>query len=486
MSFIYRHCERPKGAWRSSLLWIAASLSLLAMTFFYLPASAQDAAKPPVYVLTMDGAIGPAFSGYLDAGLAKAQADKAQLLVIELDTPGGLLSSTRDMATSIVESRIPVAVWVTPSGAHAASAGTFILYAAHIAAMDEGTNVGAATPIEMKGQLDEPIRGKDGREKPATGAQDDEQSLRKMLEDMGDPNAKAMRQKAIEDTAAFIRGLAELRGRNAEWAEKAVTEAASITAAEALEINVIDLIALNRAELLEKVNGKVIPIKNGEPVTLDTAGAPVTEFKPDWKTKLLSMITDPNIALILMSIGVYGLILEFYNPGSLVPGTIGAICLILGLYAMNVLPINAAGVALMILGVVFIIAEAFMPSFGILGLGGLAAFIVGATIMFDAESMPGLALDWGVIWGIAFCGLLVVGLTAFLAARVYKKQVTTGPESMTGKKAEVVEWKKTEGRVRIQGEIWNAYADETLDLKKDDEVLVSKVEGLDLKVRAIE
>ncbi|MCB9991591.1 MAG: nodulation protein NfeD [Rhodospirillales bacterium] len=241
------------------------------------------------------------------------------------------------MATSIVESKIPVAVWVTPSGAHAASAGTFILYAAHIAAMDEGTNVGAATPIEMKGQTG----GQVG--KALDDGKTDEESLKEILKEFTDPNAKAMRQKAIEDTTAFIRGLAELRGRNAEWAEKAVIEADSITASEALEKNVIDLIAKNREELLDKIDGKDIPVKNAASVTLQTKGAPVVEFAPDWKTRLLIMITDPNVALILMSIGVYGLILEFYNPGALVPGTIGAICLIIGLYALNVLPINAAG-----------------------------------------------------------------------------------------------------------------------------------------------
>jgi len=468
---------------KSFRLWISVSLLLIATTLFLIPAGAKEGGKPPIYVLTMKGAIGPAFSGYLNNGLARAEADKAQLLIIELDTPGGLLSSTRDMTTSIVESKVPVAVWVTPSGAHAASAGTFILYAAHIAAMDQGTNVGAATPIEMRGQLDEPLRQKDARDAPIKA---DEESLRKMLDEFTDPNTKAMRQKAVEDTAAFIRGLAELRGRNAEWAEKAVTEAESITSAEALEKKVIDLIAVNRGELLQKINGKKIPIKNGEPVTLDTENAPITEFRPDWKTKLLSMITDPNIALILMSVGVYGIILEFYHPGSMVPGTIGAICLILGLYAMNVLPINAAGMALMILGMVFMIAEAFIPSFGVMGLGGVAAFIVGATIMFDTGSMPGLAPDWSVIWGIGFCGLLIVGITAFVTAKVYKQKVSTGPESMIGSKAHVVEWNGNRGRIRVQGEIWSAFSDDMLALKKDDEVLVSKVEGLEIKIRAFE
>ena len=448
--------------------------------------SGADAAARPGYVMTMDGAIAPAFSTYLDNGLAKAAAHNAQLVVIELNTPGGLLSSTRDMVSSIVASKTPVAVWVTPSGAHAASAGTFILYAAHIAAMDEGTNVGAATPIEMKGevkgQLDEAIKEKDARNKKTTKQKETEESIKKMLEGLTDPNATALHHKAVEDTAAFIRGLAELRGRNAEWGEQAVTEAKSITASEALKKNVIDLIAHSRAELLEKIDGKTIKLKDGSSVTLATKGAPVVEFKPDWKTKFLTVISDPNVALILMSVGVYGLILEFYHPGTMVPGTIGAISLVLGLYAMNVLPVNTAGLALMLLGLIFMIAEAFVPSFGILGLSGVAAFVVGAMFMFNMESMPGLGLDMGVIWGIGVAGLLIVGLIVFVTVRAYRHKASTGTESLVGDTGHIIEWKKNKGRVRVQGEIWSAVSDEALDLKKDDEVRISAVKDLNLKI----
>ncbi|MCB9995972.1 MAG: nodulation protein NfeD [Rhodospirillales bacterium] len=476
-----RHCERSEAIQHCSKRLLDCFVALLlAMTILFsdIAAFAQEPAERPVYVLTMDGAIGPALSGYLDTGLAKAAEDNAQLLVIELNTPGGLLSTTRDMATSIVESKIPVAVWVTPSGAHAASAGTFILYAAHIAAMDEGTNVGAATPIEMKGQTG----GQVG--KALDDGKTDEESLKEILKEFTDPNAKAMRQKAIEDTTAFIRGLAELRGRNAEWAEKAVIEADSITASEALEKNVIDLIAKNREELLDKIDGKDIPVKNAASVTLQTKGAPVVEFAPDWKTRLLIMITDPNVALILMSIGVYGLILEFYNPGALVPGTIGAICLIIGLYALNVLPINAAGVALMLLGMIFMAAEAFMPSFGVMGLGGLVAFIVGATVMFEMESMPGMVLNWEVVAGVAFSGLLLIALVTYLTVKVYRKRASTGPESLVGHDALIEEWDDKHGRVRIQGEVWQAVSNDTLELNKGDTVLVSAVDGLTLKIQA--
>lgn len=469
------------------LLWMASSLTLLAMTIFGLAVQAQETGEPrPVYVLEMDGAIAPAFSGYLKTGLQKARDNNAQLLLIELDTPGGLLSTTREMVTMIVESSIPVAVWVTPSGAHAASAGTFIMYAAHIAAMNSGTNIGAATPIEMRGQLrsqteeDKTKNTKEQTDKESSSEKD----LQEILQDIVDPNKKAMRQKAIKDTAAFIRGLAEMRDRNVEWAERAVTEADSLTADEALEKNVIDYMAISRAELLEQIDGQSIALKNGDPVTLSTKNAPVIAFPPDWKVKLLTYITDPNVALILMSIGVYGLILEFYNPGALLPGTVGAISLILALYALNVLPINAAGIALLLLGIGFMIAEAFIPSFGIIGFGGVVAFLIGATIMFDTQSMPGLVLDWGVIAGVGIFGILVVALIVYLTARVYKQKISTGTESMIDELAEVIEWKDKSGRVRIHGEIWHAESDTPLKVKQGDDVTISSVEHLKLKVKS--
>ena len=442
------------------LIYLTLLVAGLSGLFLNSP-KAQDAGGH-IMVMTMEGAIGPAFSGYLETGITRAQEENAQAIIIELNTPGGLLSSTRDMVSDIVESPVPVIVWTTPSGAHAASAGTFIMYAAHINAMDSGTNLGAATPIEMGGS--------------SPTSSEDEGS---------DANQEAMKNKALEDTSAFIRGLAEMRGRNAEWAQSAVTEAKSLTAEEALKENVIDMIATNRGELISKLNGREVVLKNGTTVTLDTEAAPVQEFKPDWKINFLSMITDPNIALILMSIGVYGLILEFYNPGTMIPGTVGAICLIIGLYAMNVLPINAAGIILLVLGLIFMIAEAFIPSFGILGFGGLAAFVVGLAIMFDSDAMPGLAIDGGVIAGIALLGAIIIGLVVFLTVKVYRKEMDTGVEGMIGKKAEIVEWKGDHGRVRVQGEVWSAYADSTLDLKSEDSVIVAAVNQTELTIKII-
>ncbi len=281
-------------------------LSGLILLFFAFISAANAQEKAPVYVLKMDGAISPAFSDYLDQGIAAAVKNNAQLLLVELDTPGGLLTSTRDMVTSILESPVPVAVWVTPPGSHAASAGTFILYASHIAAMDNGTNIGAATPIEMGNPLGQPPGSNPEPEKEPAGKD-------------------AAGQKALEDTAAFIRGLAEIRGRNAEWAEAAVTKAESITASEALDLGVIDLIASSREQLLSSIDGRKVEAGEDKTVTLRTKDAPVTGMKPDFRIQFLSFISDPNLAFILLTIGVWGLVLEFYNPGTLVPGTIGVV-----------------------------------------------------------------------------------------------------------------------------------------------------------------
>lgn len=438
---------------------------MIALGFFFAQVEAKEAQKAPVIVLTMDGAIGPAFTDYLKRGLKKADEEGAQLLLIELDTPGGLLTSTRDMVSLISEAPLPVAVYVTPTGAHAASAGTFILYAAHIAAMDEGTNVGAATPVNLKTQVKDTQKDK---EEEKTAAEE--------------RNAQALERKAMEDTLALIRGLAELRGRNADFAEQAVREAKSLTASEALKQNVIEYVAASRSSFLEQVDGKTVTLKGDKRVTLSTLDAPVVDYAPDWRTTLLSIITDPNIAVILMSVGVYGLILEFYNPGSLIPGTIGAVCLIAGLFAMNVLPINAAGIVLILLGVSFIVAEMFVPSFGILGIGGLAAFVFGAAILIDTDGLLGIGLDYGVIAGLAALGALIVGGCIWLAAKVIRKGETVGAESMLGSPAAVVEWSGTSGRVRVQGEVWGAYSDLPLSLSAEEKVTVSKIEALKVKV----
>ena len=458
---------RAKPALLSLLCFCLAALIAVA-DINTVSADTADGIRP-VHVLPMAGAIGPALAGYMNEGIKKAEEDNAQLLVIELNTPGGLLTTTREMVQSIIDAPLPVAVWVTPSGAHAASAGTFIVYASHIAAMDEGTNIGAATPVDMGGG---------GKAPSKSSPLQNEDSDAPVAKD----NESALAQKSLNDTTAFIKGLAEMRGRNIDWAQKAVVDADSITASEALEKNVIDIIATSRSHLLEQVDGKAITLKNGQSVTLVTDGAAVIVNEMNWQTKLIAMITDPNIAFILMTIGIYGLILEFYNPGTMIPGTIGLICLLVGLYALNILPVNAAGIALVLAGIGLMIAETFVPSFGILGFGGVIAFVVGAAFMFNTGEMPGLALEWSVIGGMAVVAVIVIGLIIYLSMKIYKTEQTTGPEAMIGKHAKVVSWNGKKGKVFIEGELWNAYSEHSMELEKDEPVMVSKVEDLTLKV----
>jgi membrane-bound serine protease (ClpP class) len=419
-------------------------------------------------LLQIEGAIGPATSRYFVRGLEAAQARGSRLVILQIDTPGGLDTSMRDIIRAILASPIPVVSYVAPSGARAASAGTYILYASHIAAMAPATNVGAATPVSIGGE-EAPAPAPAAA--PGTGAKDAHAA---------EP-ATPMERKVINDAVAYLHGLAELRGRNVQWAEQAVRGAASLTASEALQQHVIDLIARDIPDLLAQIDGREVRVANRS-VKLVTAGVSVERIDPDWRTKLLSVITHPTIAYGLLLIGLYGLLLEGYNPGVMFPGVIGVISLMLALFALQILSVNYAGLALVVLGVGMIIAEFHVPAFGSLGLGGLIAFVVGSIILFDTET-PGMAIGLPLIAGVATVGGLLVLAIAFLGARSQRRPVVTGERVMVGQTAEVVENFNETGQVRYAGELWNAHTATALHIGQ--QVRIVKVEGLRLWVEPI-
>ena len=430
---------------------------LIHAVFFALllaAAWAVPSAQPqqgPVLQLDIDEAIGPATEDYVKRALQQAQREHASLVVIRMDTPGGLDSAMRGIIKEITNSYIPVATYVAPTGARAASAGTYILYASHIAAMAPGTNLGAATPVQIGGL---PTPGQD--------------------EAKGNKQEDAMQRKVINDAVAYIRGLAALHGRNAEWAERAVTEAASLPAEEALKLKVIDLMAGSIPDLLQQLDGRVVKVM-GEARTLRTAGLAITEMQPDWRSRLLSVLTNPNVAYIL----IYGLIFEFSNPGAILPGTVGAICLLLALYSFHLLPINYAGMALILLGVGLMVGEAFEPSFGMLGIGGAIAFVIGSVILMDTEA-PGFGIDISVIVVFTITSALMFIFIVGLAVKARRRPVVSGVEELIGGEATVVDDFGQTGKVKIHSEIWGAVTEQPLH--KGQQVWVKGVKGLTLQV----
>ena len=391
-----------------------------------------QAAPGAVWVLGIDDAIGPASADYLIRSLDQAQAQGAQLVVIRMDTPGGLDSAMRQMIKAILASPVPVATYVAPSGARAASAGTYILYASHVAAMAPGTNLGAATPVQIGGPPGAP---KDDK----TKGSDDE----------------TLSRKQVNDAAAYIRGLAQLRGRNADWAEKAVREAVSLPASEALRLNVIDQVADDLPALLRKLDGKTLEAA-GQPHQLQTAGASLVEHLPDWRTRVLAVITNPSVALILIMVGVYGLLFEFMSPGSTVGGVVGGICLLLALYALQLLPVSFAGVALILLGIAFMIAEAFLPSFGVVGFGGIVAFVVGALILIDTDA-PGFGIPLALIGTLALLSALLIGGVLGMALKARQRALVSGDAGLVGSLVtvtQVMAGNPFRGVVLAQGEQW--------------------------------
>jgi len=446
--------------------FLGGFLLVLAALGLPLAAVAQDSGEPKApaggraIMLEVDGAIGPATTDYLTRALEHAQEDgDVRLVILRMDTPGGLVAATRDIVQAIRSSTVPVATWVAPEGARAASAGTYILYASHIAAMAPATNVGAATPVTMGGT---PSPGPQGEQQP----QKDDKSGDGGTDDGGDaeqqaPAGDAHMRKAVHDAAAWIRSLAQETGRNEEWAEKAVREAVSLTAREAVDMNVADFIADSVDELLDKADGRTVQMASGK-LQVQSAGLTVERRAPDWRSELLAVITNPTVAYILMMIGIYGLLLEGYNPGSIVPGTVGAISLLLALYAFQVLPVNYAGLLLIILGIILIVSEAFMPSFGALGIGGVVAMVVGSVILMDTEA-PGFQIALEVIVSMALFASVLMAAIVMLAVRAWRRPVVSGSEGVESAAAEVIEPVDEEGgTVYLQGERWNARSDQPI------------------------
>jgi membrane-bound serine protease (ClpP class) len=458
---IAQHCLLSKSGLTILAVWFC--LSVLAV--FNQPQHLNAAADYEVVRFTVNGTINPAINDYLRKGLEKAEAGEAKLVIIQMDTPGGLDRSMRDIIQAILASSIPVVSYVAPDGARAASAGTYILYASHVAAMAPATNLGAATPIQ--------IGAMPGTTKPDEMDDQDKENGKAL------PQQSTLEKKVINDASAYIKALADRHGRNGDWAVKAVRESVSLSAKEALEIGVIDVIASDINDLLAKIDGHEVAM-NGYRQTLATKNMTVTDLEPGWRYRVLSVISDPNVAYLLFLLGIYGLIYELANPGFLLPGVAGGISLMLALYAFQILPINYAGLALIILGLVFLVSEAFLPSFGSLGIGGIISFFVGSLILMDDEN---LKISFSLIAGISVVSAACILLLAGRFVSLKGKKVRTGREAMIGKTGEAQLDFFGSGRIWVYGESWQARSERPVH--RGDTVVITSVDDLELTVEPL-
>ncbi|MHA6964941.1 NfeD family protein [Zobellella denitrificans] len=438
---------------------------LLLLLLLGMPALAQER----YWQLDIKGAIGPGTSDFIVTELQQAQLDRPAFLLLTMDTPGGLYSATRDIISAMLESRLPVVVYVSPGGARAASAGTYILYASHVAVMAPGTHLGAATPVQI---------GPPGStERPRDQAEDKEKEDDRPASDGG-----AMERKTLNDAVAYIKSLAQLRGRNADWAEQAVREAATLTASEALEQGVIELVAVDIPELLQALDGREIRLHD-KPYTFATTGLLAEQRQPDWRQRFIMIITNPNIAYLLMLVGMYGILLEFYSPGFGVAGVTGAICLLLALLALQMLPVSTAGLALLLLGLALMVGEALSPSFGILGGGGLVAFAIGSVLLFDTPDQA-FRVAWPFVAAFTLFSLTLVLVVVRLIVKQRRAAPVSGTAAMVGEQGIALTPIDPTGTVLVQGERWQAHSRHPI--APHQAIVVLAVEDLTLNVAPLE